>query len=554
MLARPRMRFLSRKAFPIGAISLLAAGFSAGCEESDTTETGGGGSGGGGTTTSTTGTTSTTSSAAPGITALAAPDRVSVRIEVSGVEQVPADPSAYSFSSELGALEVTAVSWDPAAKVILLQTGKQKLGVEYEMSIYAPGDALDGLGGKVLAADTATFWATDFGTFEPYEVTAERVGVGEHVVLYLEPGLSAADIDETIAQFDAQIFPIETELLHAAPDRDENGRVVLLGLDGEQYYGGYFFPFDALTDEEVSKWGYHSNEMEMLYVNVAAIGGYAPDVVVAHEFGHLLYQEQHPFQDEDEYFQYHNEGLAECATHAVYGTNQYASSYYVADPDGQLAKGKSLVHWDDGNYTQYAQAYVFWTYIASQTGGVSGYRDLFLSNGSPAAIEALLLRKLGLTFAETQIRALAAAWVQAASGPYGFEGMLALPGSPQVVPAGTTSLQLAPFAAAFFPQSSDGVTATGAGPNLRFLGLDASKQPDADAPFDVAGGVVIALNGRLDWKDKSAEPSGVLGADMGGAKIVPPPGGGRDLSWLHPPPVPSGMGALEAWRQRTSGF
>lgn len=546
---------------PALAAALAASLLSVGCGEevvyavkSDT-----GGAGGGGTTAGTTvgpaSSSASTGAGEPGIVDLRAPERTTVRIDVTAaVVGAPMSPAAYAFSSEHGPLEVTAVAWDAGAKAILLETAKQKLGVEYTLTIQAPGDPLDGLGGAMLAADTAVFWATDFSTFEPYELVAERVGVGERVVLYVETGYSADDVDETIVEFDGQIFPIETELLHAAPDRDENGRVVLLGLDGQSYYGGYFSPFNALTDDLVSQWGYHSNEMEMVYLNVAALGGFWPDVVVAHEFGHLLYQEQHSFLEEPEYFQYHNEGLAECAVHAVYGGNPISASYYVDDPEGQLATGKSLVHWDDGNYTQYAQAYVFWTYVASRLGGVDGYRDIFQSYGSPEAIGDLLLAKLGSDFVSTQLTFLAAAWLQQPSGPLGFEGMLELPTKPAVVPPGTTSLQLAPFAGAFFPQLGNGVTPGGAGPNVRFLGIGGAGQIDEVAPFDAAGGVVIALNGHLDWNDASPEPSGALGGGTAAVKI-PPGAAGRDPSWLHPPPLPpTDGGALRAWRKRTSGF
>lgn len=522
-------------------------------------EAAGGGGGDTGSTTTITTTTSSTSTTptvvAPAIKTLRAPDRTSVRIEVtSGVNDAPTTPESYVFTSEHGPLSAKTVTWDAGAKVITLETENQKLGVEYTLVI-AGGD-VDGLGGKMMAADTATFWATDFETFKNFQITAERVGVGEHVVLYLVPGLYADDVDATIAEFDGSIFPIETNLFRAPPDRDDNGRTLLLGLDGQQFYGGYFDPMNSLFDIQAQNFGGHSNEMEMLYLNVAIMGGYRPDVV-AHEFLHMLYQEEHPFLVEPDYFAYHNEGLAECAVHAVYGSNEDATWYYIGDPEGQLATGKSLVHWDDGNYTQYAQAYVFWTYIASQLGGVQGYADLFHSKGSPPQIDALLLEKLGQGFVDTQLHALAAAWVQSPTGPYGFQGMLTFPGPPAVVPPGTTQLPMAPFAAAFFPQSANGITAVGAGPHMKFIGLGSTGQADLDAPFDAAGGVVIALHGRTDWKNKAPEPSGTLGVQMPpGAKIIPKPSSGeRDPSWLHPPPLPAGFGdSLLKWRQRTSGF
>lgn len=553
------MAFPSSKTLTLVASHLLLSGLWIGCGPTVVVEAGDAGAAGdSGASGSTMGTTSSSESktnVAPTITGLRAPDELSIRIEVNAaVEGALEVPEIYVLTSAHGPLKVTAVHWDAAAKAISLETEKQKLGVEYTLVVSAPGDALDGLGGTLLAADTATFWATDFATFEPYQLVAERVGVGERVVLYVDPAHFAQDIDETIAQFDGQIFPIETELFHAAPDRDENGRIVLLGLDGQDYYGGYFDPLNTLTEKEALQWGYHSNEMEILFLNVATMGGFYPDVVVVHEFGHLLYEEQHPFIQEPEYFPYHNEGLAECAAQVVYGSNKTAANFYINDMNGQLATGKSLVIWDYGNYTQYAQAYIFWTYVASQLGGASGYRDMFLSHGSPPVIDELLLEKLGASFTEVQLSALAAAWAQAPTGKYGFEGMLALPGKPATVPFGTPAVDLEPFAGAFFPQANDLITPVGAGPDVRFIALNAAGQVDVDAPFEAAGGVVIALNGHFDWNDATPQSSGALGASMAAKTIAAAHAGSRDPAWLHPPPLPPADPRLRAWRERTSGF
>jgi hypothetical protein len=544
---KPRRDGARRRALaPLGLALLLPLGCG-GEEVLNPVAVGGGGGGGG-------------AGGGPGapaeVRAVSAPDRVSIRVELGGdVADVPQQPLAYALSSDRGSLDVVAVAWDPAANAITLETGKQKLGVTYTLAIDAPGDPLDGLGGELMAADTAEFWATDFGDpdFAQYTLVADRVAVGERVVLYLERGWSADDVDETVLAFDTVIFPVETELFHEAPDRDDNGRIVLLGLDGELYYGGYFSPVNALTDQEtMDLWGLRSNEMELLYLNVAALGGFEPELVVSHEFSHLLYNEQHSWIEE--YWPYHDEGLAECAVHAAFGANETAASYYATDPSGQLALGKSLVQWEYANYSQYAQAYVFWTYVASQIGGVSGYRDLFLSSGNPDVIQELLQQKLGADFATVQLNALAAAWAQAPTGPYGFEGMLALPARPAAVPAGNDNLPLAPFAGVFFPGDAPSVEPVGPGPNVRFIAFDAAGAADLELPFAAEGGVVIALNARFDWLDPTPEPSGMLVPSQAFPGAPRPPSGAPELSWLRAPPRPPGDQALRAWRHETSGF
>src|SRR4030043_1748336 len=97
----------------------------------------------------------------------------------------------------------------------------------------------------------------------------------------------------------------------------------------------------------MNMWGIHSNEMEMIYINTA-YGSLYPVNVVPHEFQHLLYAERH--NTDLEYWAYHDEGLAECAVHAVFGINENAVYYYLNDPDGMIRTGLSLVHWTWGLY------------------------------------------------------------------------------------------------------------------------------------------------------------------------------------------------------------
>lgn len=486
-----------------------------------------------------------------------APDELTVVLALSG------DPgrnsaelaSLYVLDSPLGGLVVQAVSYDATAREVTLTTSRQKLGVTYTVTVdrspYEPEPAT----ADFLAADTAGFWVTDFSDpmFGDYWVVADRVGVGTHSVAYVEQGWDVWDTATTIAEFDGQVYPTLTGQLIAAPDFDSNQRIVLLGLDGEGYYGGYFSPTNQYTDAEtMSWWGIHSNEMEIVHINIL-YGTWMVREVVAHEFGHLLYHERHGLQQEN--WDYHDEGLAEVGVHLVYGVNQQSLDYYYLDPQGVIGNGLSLVHWTWAQYENYAQAYLWWIYLASRAGGLASVSEIFnLASGDPAAVDTWIAQNLGSDFASVQRDFLLANWVKAAAGPYGYGTLLDLSTKPYptTVTAGTTSLDLPPFTGAFFRLSSASVDYPGTeGADIWYAGIDGADTVDATAPFDVSGGALLVFNAS---QVSSSTPTQHSGPDAP-ALLPPPPAPAPvpvPLAWKNPPPVtPMRLQALRAWRQRT---
>ncbi|MBW2524158.1 MAG: hypothetical protein JRI23_08280 [Deltaproteobacteria bacterium] len=542
--------------------ALLAA---AGCSNSVEVEPAAqGGAGGGGVSGGTAGTGAELPEPDPTVQAHA-PDETSVEVRFNVEADAPqlSSADAYVIASEQGPLHVAAVSAGADGRTFTLTTEKQKLGVTYQLSVDVPGEAVDGLEDSFLAADTASFWATDFSSphYPDYTVEAERVVVGDHCVLYVEKGYSIAGAEQSAADFDQRIFPVETTLFTGPPDFDGNDRIVILGLDGGDYYGGYFSPVNAYPEDDVyPQWGIHSNEMELLYINVA--GAHAIDTthVVPHELQHLLYHERHGLQME--YFAYHDEGLAEGAVLAVNGANDYAPYHYVTDPSGALGRGISLVNWEVGDYDQYARAYLFWAYVASRLGGVEGLGEIFDQDGHPEQIGAFLASELGTDFMATYRDMLIATWVQATSGPLGFEQLVHFTGAPPTAPVGTTSLQLEPFGGALFPLAVAEVDYPGTqGPNIEYVGIDGDGNVDLDAPFDVDGGVLVALNAHLEVVDFPAEPSGpdlpaaspssnMTGGAPAAPQYLPPVAAHPHPTWLDPPPVhPAYRQHLDKWRE-----
>jgi hypothetical protein len=474
-----------------------------------------------------------------------------VTVTIDGVDTLPTgalDASTYTLSSEYGAVAVLAAATKKGA-VVSLTTAKQKLGVTYTLTVSPAGR--EPLTADFLAADSAKFWAYDFATGGEYQITADRAAVGVHGIVYVEQGQYVADVAEDLAIFDELVYPIETDLLADAPDTDENGRIVILALDGGPYYGGYFSGVNTLPDDQtMSQWGIHSNEMDMVHIN-SLYESLMVENVVAHEFQHLLYHGRHGFQNE--YWEYHDEGLAEAAVHAVFGVNQQSMDYFYGDPDQEIANGLSLVNWQYANYDNYAQAYLWWIYTAGQLGGIDALGDIFdLSTGNPDEVDTFLQAELGVTMVEAVRDFELAAWLAEDAGLYSFEDMLApTPGTAPTVPGGVSSLDLEPFSGALFALSASSVAYPGTqGAHIHYYGVDADGNVDADAPFDVDGGVLLAINENNEHNFYPPEHSGpdVSALNLGGGKS----GVNVNPAWLDPPPLdPRYPERLAAWRYRT---
>jgi hypothetical protein len=489
------------------------------------------------------------------LTEVHAPDEHTIRVSIDAVPTHGAAErlEAYAVTSDHGDLDVTDMAFDADALTITLTTARQKLGVSYGLSIDTGPEAPGSLDASFLAADTARFWASDFSdpNFAQYEVTAERVAVGERCVLYVEEGQSAYDAHETRTAFDERIFPRLTQAFTDAPDRDGNGRVVLLGLNGEDYYGGYFYPVDAYSDEEtMGMWGLHSNEKELINVNVSG-GSFFPVEVVPHEFTHLLYHARHGFTDP--YWDYHDEGLAECGTHLANDGNAYAPQYYLADPTGAIATGLSLVHWSWGDYTSYAQAYLFWIYLASRVDGLATLGALFdLDTGDPDEVSDWIATQLGGDLASLHRQSLLATWIQAPTGLHGYEGLVEFPDQPvPAVPVGTTSVDLEAWAGAFFHLDATSLDYPGTqGTHVTYASLDATGDVDLAAPFDVGGGMLLVYNASND-RSWTPEHSGPDLAAVAPPTLPPAAAAWISPAWLSPPPLhPGRRDALRAWQAR----
>jgi hypothetical protein len=147
-------------------------------------------------------------------------------------------------------------------------------------------------------------------------------------------------------------------------------------------------------------------------------------------------------------------------------------------------------------------------------GGIEHLAELFdLESADPAEVDALIAAELGSDMPTAMIENRVAIWVQASSGPYGFNGLLQLePSSAPTVPAGTSSLQLLPFGGTYFVMAEAEISYPGTqGENIAYVGIDDAGSVDGDEPFTVDGGVLVVNNRGMVttyWTEWTPEHSG----------------------------------------------
>jgi Peptidase family M28 len=127
-----------------------------------------------------------------------------------------------------------------------------------------------------LLPDVRPFWTVAQGPqLQPTQtqVRARLVREGRWVAVYQEEGYrfstvgeadEAAQIAAAVTTFDEVIYPQEVALFGSCPDLDANGKVILL-ITRLTRTQELFFPFDEMLEEEALRYGFHSNQGEILY-------------------------------------------------------------------------------------------------------------------------------------------------------------------------------------------------------------------------------------------------------------------------------------------------
>ncbi|MFH1176877.1 MAG: M28 family peptidase [Acidobacteriota bacterium] len=157
------------------------------------------------------------------------------------------------------------------------------------------------------AAPTRSFWKIEEGPrAQPIQVsvTAELVRQGEHLLVFRERGYRFStlgendeerQLDGAVSTFDRLIYPTLVELFGPCPDRDGNGKVILL-LARFNRENASFSPFDQMDEAAAQQYGFRSNQGEVLFHSFSQQGDRSHLNVssLATSLHHLLHHARDP--------------------------------------------------------------------------------------------------------------------------------------------------------------------------------------------------------------------------------------------------------------------
>ncbi len=244
-------------------------------------------------------------------------------------------------------------------------------------------------------------------------ITAKLMAKSAHAYFYEDTVLNAApaDVQQAADKFEASVWPTVTGVygLPDIPGVDGDPRIIILQADLGGGAGGYFSSDDIFL-KAVRPF---SNEAEMVYMDRSLrVGGEAFNVVLAHEFQHLVHA-KNDFGEEA----WVNEGLSEDASGLVGGAVSSVRSF-EAHPE------TPLTDWESGSLAHYGAGASFFRYLASRFGGDPSLGVIAREPGDGAAGVDEFLAAAGQSL---RFRDVFADWIVANilnddSGAYGNPG------------------------------------------------------------------------------------------------------------------------------------
>ncbi len=263
------------------------------------------------------------------------------------------------------------------------------------------------------------FYLVDLDGLEKYQSSFELRHVSPHAYWYVEDGFQVEkdDIQRAAIEFEEVIYPRVTDYFGTewtpGVDNDPHLTIVHGDIKGA---GGYF----SSTDEYPSAIRPHSNQREMIYINISylRIGSPYYYSVLAHELNHAVLWNHDPSEDT-----WVSEGLAELSV-TVAGYPQDSINRYLQRPY------IPLVHWplDDAAIgAHYGGASLFMHYLYEHYSGLNGesLREIMTEQSDNIAGIDKYLADTGY---DKDFHAVLQDWVAANFldedvGPFGYSGL-----------------------------------------------------------------------------------------------------------------------------------
>ncbi len=307
------------------------------------------------------------------------------------------------------------------------------------------------------AGSGTQFWAVDFTSGYYYPLYASLLYTGSSCLVYggnsdISSGaVTSAEAAGVGRDFDTNIYSLDTNVFGAAPDVDNNGKVIILiftfneDLSGGSFVAGYFDPYQEMT-------GTDSTGQDIVFLNCdlylqQGYGLCIPasesfDQTIAHEFQHMInfrVRDMNGLNEEDTWI---NEGLSVSAE-GLYEARYYGGFNYTDDrvsfynnssENINIAAGMNFVYWVD-YYENYVTDFLFFQWLRIQSGGsatkdtgIGIYKDIITNSLSDyTAVVAAVNKDTTLSSASWQTILcswFAANWIHSPTGLYGYNGLI----------------------------------------------------------------------------------------------------------------------------------
>jgi hypothetical protein len=153
--------------------------------------------------------------------------------------------------------------------------------------------------GQINVGDTLQFWSVAYIDWQPdppieqriINAVCEKIGQQCYVFVDTDAGIhpTSQQIESLVNTYDTSFVPNLPSLYGPVPDEfDNDPRIFILIIPYEEWTG-YFDPAHQMADSIVRHlWGAHSNQKEIIYLS-DNVFSYGADIVLAHEFGHMLH-------------------------------------------------------------------------------------------------------------------------------------------------------------------------------------------------------------------------------------------------------------------------
>jgi hypothetical protein len=153
--------------------------------------------------------------------------------------------------------------------------------------------------GQINIDDTLQFWSAAYIDWQPDPPIEQRIinavckEIGEQSYIFIDTEVTSPptpqQIESIVNIYDTSFLPGLTLLYGPVPDEFDNDPRIFIIIIPNEGWIGYFDPAHQMADSTVMQiWGKHSNQKEIIYLS-DDVFNYGADIVLAHEFGHMLH-------------------------------------------------------------------------------------------------------------------------------------------------------------------------------------------------------------------------------------------------------------------------